>query len=158
MEVVLKDTLSLISYQISLDQVDLEKDISPNLPKIIANQGEIREVFMNLIMNAIKATPQKGRVRITLRNNTSEKKVEFCVEDSGQGISKELMERIFDPFYTSVHENIGLGLYITERLAYKNGGKIYAESEEGRGSLFIVELPYASPSEIPSQTTINETV
>jgi len=68
------------------------------------------------------------------------------------------MERIFDPFYTSVHENIGLGLYITERLAYKNGGKIYAESEEGRGSLFIVELPYASPSEIPSQTTINETV
>ena len=141
LEAVLKDTLSLISYQTSLDQVRLERDISSGLPKFWGSSAEVREIFMNLILNAIQATPEKGHIRISLRLNTVGDKVEFYVEDSGKGISKDDMQKIFEPFYSSAHENVGLGLYITERLVFKNGGKIRAESEEGKGSLFMVELP-----------------
>jgi signal transduction histidine kinase len=162
LETVLKDTLSLISYQTSLDQVHLDRDIASDVPKFFGNQGEIREIFMNLIMNAIKATPEKGRVRITLRNNIDEGRIEFCVEDTGKGLSKEELEKIFDPFYTSAHDKVGLGLYITERLVFKNGGKIYAESEPGKGSLFVVELPYEEESKDErqevSQRPVNEVV
>ena len=158
LETVLRDTMSLISYQSSLDQVTLEKNIAPNLPKIMANQAEIREIFMNLILNAIKVTPEKGKVRITLRTGSAGERIEFCVEDFGPGISKEDMDRIFDPFYTSEHENLGLGLYITERLVFKNKGKIYAESEKGHGSLFIVELPCDSAKNVASQDVVSEVV
>ena len=143
LEAVLKDTLSLISYQMSLDQMRLEREISCSLPKFWGNGTEVREIFMNLILNAIQATPGKGRIRIGLRMNAIGNRVEFCVEDSGKGISKEDMQRIFEPFYSSANENVGLGLYITERLVFKNGGKIRAESEVGKGSLFMVELPFS---------------
>ena len=68
------------------------------------------------------------------------------------------MDRIFDPFYTSENENLGLGLYITERLVFKNKGKIYAESEKGHGSLFIVELPCDSAKNVASQDVVSEVV
>jgi signal transduction histidine kinase len=142
LEVVLKDTLSLISYQMSLDQLNLVKAIDPNLPKYLGNQMEVREIFMTLILNAIQATPSKGEIQISLRLKSVGNVFEFCVQDSGAGISKEELEKIFDPFYTSTHESLGLGLYIAERLVYKHGGRIQAESEEGRGSLFMVELPH----------------
>lgn len=156
LEVVLKDTLSLISYQMSLDQLNLIKDIDPNLPKFWGNQMEVREIFINLILNAIQVTPAKGEIRISLRLKSVGNRFEFCVHDSGRGISKNELDKIFDPFYTSTHESLGLGLYIVERLVYRNGGKICAESEEGRGSLFMVELPRKMVDNTPSSKTLSE--
>jgi len=156
LEAVLKDTLSLISYQMALDQVQLDKEIQPGLPKFWGTSSEIREIFMNLILNAIQATPEKGRVRISLRTNLNGERFEFCVEDSGKGIPEDQLSQIFDPFYTTFQEGAGLGLYITERLVFKNGGRIRVESEPSKGSLFIVDLPASSPSKEAVVKPVNE--
>ena len=78
------------------------------------------------------------------------------MQDSGKGIPKDELEKIFDPFYTSTHESLGLGLYIAERLIYKHGGRIQAESEEGSGSLFMVELPYKVVDNYSSNKPLTE--
>jgi len=156
LEVILKDTLSLISYQMSLDQIQIEKDINASLPKFWGATSEIREIFMNLILNAIQATAEKGKIRIYLGLGQAGDFFQFSVEDYGAGIDEDKIANIFDPFYTTFQDGVGLGLYITERLVLKNGGKIKVESEKDKGSLFIVDLPLLSKNETRSKKPLSE--
>lgn len=106
----------------------------------IKGDGEkLRQAFLNLIINAIQATPAGGCVNVELANNGSASEIVFS--DSGNGISEEALERIFEPFYTTKSDGTGLGLAITRKIIEGHGGSIDVRSEAGRGTKVSVRIP-----------------
>jgi len=140
---VLEDTLSLISYQTSLEAIELTKTIGPNLPVFYANVQEIREVFFNLILNAVQAIGSGGKVHVALGYQEKERVVEIQISDTGRGIEKDNVDKLFNPFFTTRHDGLGLGLFVAKQIVHRYDGSIRVESRAGEGSLFIVRLPYA---------------
>ena len=112
-----------------------------DLPEVECYPGEINQVFMNILTNAIRAIDGEGRVRIT--SEAVEGAVRITIADSGEGMSEEVRARIFEPFYTTrdVGEGRGLGLSIAWGIVEKHGGTIEVESAPGAGSSFVVLLP-----------------
>jgi len=121
-------------------------DIAPNLPEIYADYGQIRQVLINLIENAA-AYSEEGTL-ITVRAKKVSDDVEVSISDQGVGIPKEDLARIFDKFYRGIHKRwkpvgTGLGLAICQAIIANHNGRIWAESEIGRGSIFHFRLPIA---------------
>jgi signal transduction histidine kinase len=119
----------------------------------MANPTEMKQVFMNLTVNALEASASSsGRVRIGGRRDGEW--VELFVEDNGKGMTPEMVERVFEPFFTAKRgagePGTGLGLSITHAIVESHGGRIAAESRgPGKGSRFIVRLP-AKTAELPA--------
>ncbi len=103
--------------------------------------GEIVQVLVNLLVNAIHATCENGRVQLSSHSNAGE--IWICIEDDGSGIPQDVMNRIFDPFFTTkpVGDGTGLGLAISLHIVHNHGGDLRVESEDGRGSRFTLALP-----------------
>jgi signal transduction histidine kinase len=127
------------------------KAMAPELWVLVwADRDKITQVLMNLIGNAIKFTPPQGRVVVSTIRNGKEW-VQVSVEDTGPGISAQEKEKIFDKFYQVAGEEkqkpkgTGLGLAISKSLVELHGGKIWVESEPGRGSTFSFTLPTSDP-------------
>lgn len=124
----------------------LQLEISDGLPRIMADRDRLFQVFGNLIGNAIKFTGKGGRIEVRAEPHGDE--VLFAVADTGIGIPEDDMKYLFSPFWqalTGAKEGAGLGLAITRGIVEAHGGRIWAESEEGRGSIFYFTLPVAPP-------------
>jgi PAS domain S-box-containing protein len=125
--------------------VELVLEAPPDVPPVAADAGQLRQVLSNLIDNAIKYSPDGGTVTIALQPR--DHNVRFAVADSGLGIPQAEQRRIFEKFYrldpdmTRGIGGTGLGLYICRELVRRVGGKIWVESDNGRGSTFFVEIP-----------------
>jgi two-component system NtrC family sensor kinase len=126
-------------------RVTVEQDLQPDLPVIRGNGQELEQVFVNLFVNAAQAMPKNrmGLLRVATRLN--DKTVCITVEDDGPGIPAELLNKIWDPFFTtkSVGEGTGLGLAITLGIIERHSGRITAENRPGGGACFQVRLPAA---------------
>lgn len=103
--------------------------------------NELRQVLLNLILNAIQAVRESGRVRVGVRRSEDERGALFWVSDDGPGIPAQELDRIFDPLYTTKPEGSGLGLAVARDLVHAQGGTIHVESQPGAGSTFTVFLP-----------------
>jgi len=101
----------------------------------------MREVFDNIILNAIQAAKDNGRIIISTNLLEKEKKIEVKFTDNGVGISKEDQERIFNPFFTTKKGGTGLGLSISHRIISEHNGYISIESKQGKGSTMKIVLP-----------------
>jgi signal transduction histidine kinase len=123
-----------------LSGIKLVKELSP-ISNIIGDAEELKQVFVNLIDNAVKAMPGGGSLKLVSRQE--ENKIIIDVSDTGVGIPKEDFERIFDPFYSTRHEGTGLGLSITYRIIREHGGNIKVESKVGEGSTFQLQFTAA---------------
>jgi PAS domain S-box-containing protein len=129
------------------DGVTIELKAPKTLPQVQADSAQLRQVFANLLDNAVKYSPEGGRVRVTLQRANSS--VRLTVRDPGLGIPSSEQRRIFEKFYrldpnmTRGIGGTGLGLYICRELVSRFGGRIWVESKEGEGSTFCVELPAA---------------
>jgi two-component system, OmpR family, phosphate regulon sensor histidine kinase PhoR len=121
----------------------LEMDCPENLPLILADKPRLQQVLVNLLHNAIKYTPSGGRIRISV--NKENQSIRFRIEDNGVGIREEDLPRIFERFYKADRARsgggAGLGLAIARHLIEAHGGRIWAESREGQGSVFSFLLP-----------------
>ena len=119
--------------------IHITKQIDPSLPYVLISQGELEEIFLNLITNAYEASRENGSIRISaVRFNSS---VQIKIEDDGLGVSSQQLRRIFKPFYSTKGEKgTGLGLYITKQIIERRGGKISVKSKEGKGTCFNIEL------------------
>jgi signal transduction histidine kinase len=120
-------------------QIEVSNQIDRGLPPVFVDPQQMGQVLTNLIINACQAMPTGGR--LTLSANVSENRVSLLVSDTGYGIPPENMENLFEPLFTTKAKGIGLGLAVSKRLVEANGGSIGVESEEGKGSTFIVKLP-----------------
>lgn len=142
------DVLSELAPVPAGRQIDVTAELDSDLPLILADGEQIRQVLTNLLGNAYKFTPEGGRVH--LRTQATATEVRLTVTDSGPGIAADQLERIFERFTRAPGEasrrasGTGLGLAIAKNIVEQHGGRIWAESELGRGATFTVALPVAS--------------
>jgi len=142
---VIRDTLSLLEHQFKTARVQVELDLTPDLPPIHGNSGKLQQVFLNLLLNAKEAMPGGGLLRVATLVNGH---VEAVVSDSGAGIAPEHLKRIYDPFFTTKtapragdKRGTGLGLSVSYGIIQEHAGKIHVESAVGAGTTFHLEFP-----------------
>jgi signal transduction histidine kinase len=136
--------LELRAYEQNLESIIVDARLDSNLPEIMADYFQLQQVFLNIIINAeyfMKETHHKGKLTITTEKVGNKVKASFA--DDGPGIDNENLGHLFDPFFTTkeVGRGTGLGLSICHGIVAEHGGRIYVESELGKGATFIVELP-----------------
>jgi signal transduction histidine kinase len=141
---IIEDVLRLRAYEQKVNNIEVDKRLATDLPEIMVDYFQMQQAFLNIIVNAESAMLEahgKGKLAITTERANGAIKVTFT--DDGPGIPKENMKRIFSPFFTTkeVGKGTGLGLSICHGIVSGHGGRIYAESEFGRGATFVVELP-----------------
>jgi two-component system sensor histidine kinase HydH len=119
--------------------VRLERDLPPGLPKVLGEDERLRQVLMNLALNALEATPAGGRVRITAEKRPED--VFVAIDDSGPGIEERIRQRIFEPFFSTKASGSGLGLPIVHAIVTQHGGIVGADSSPLGGARFWFTLP-----------------
>ena len=141
-------SLMLLSEQLRVHNIKLNKSLAKDLPKVEGDKNELQQVFLNLITNARDSidslkSPNGGELIIKSTLSKNKKNIEITFEDTGHGISKEDLSNVFNPFFTtkSPDGGIGLGLSITHRIIENHKGTIEAFSEEGKGATFKITLP-----------------
>jgi two-component system NtrC family sensor kinase len=149
-EPVIDETLSFIEHQLKLKHIKLVKRLSPNLPKVTIDINQIKQVFLNVLLNAIDAMRDGGTLTISAEREGSgaaERQLRITVADTGCGIPTDTIEKVFDPFYTTKDGtgNAGLGLSITKGIIDKHHGTVRIESEVDKGTKVIIGLPAGSP-------------
>jgi len=141
---VVEDTLRLAEYGLRKGKVRVEKDLDPALPLIVGDAHHLQQVFLNLTLNAMAAMPEGGTLYFHSYPSPNESK-EVCVEvtDTGVGIPREQLDKIFDPFYTTKRSGngSGLGLSVSFNIVKEHQGTIEVESTPGQGTTFRVRLP-----------------
>ena len=154
---VLESIVPLVCSELALDNIRLQMNV-PSKTVVCADRHSLEEIFINLIVNACQAMPGGGEIEMTTETVITKESakdlggrlwqspaeqgmVTITIQDTGPGIPKEQLRRIFEPFYTTKASGTGLGLYVVKQLVEKNGGKVEARSEVGRGTIFAVVLP-----------------
>ena len=144
--------LRLVRFKLERRNIDLQLDLAPHLPPVLADRQLLQEVIMNLLLNAADAVEDGGFVRLGTSVRADE--AVLTVEDRGQGIEEHLQDQIFDPFFTTKQpgEGTGLGLSIVLGIVQAHGGSIRVDSRPGAGATFTIHLPVAGnhPTEDPS--------
>jgi signal transduction histidine kinase len=150
----LRDAFVFTEHLLLRHGIMLEKHLAPELPPVWGNSARLQHVFTNLLINAQQATPSGGTVRVLTERAEQPKGVWVHVEDTGEGIPPEALERIFEPFYTRKEHGTGLGLSIAKQIIEEHGGEIRVASELGKGARFSVFLPADDAHTIdPTQQT-----
>lgn len=151
---IIEDTVRIIEPPAHLRDIAITLDLDPSLPQVWADPDQIKQVVMNLLVNAQHAIDADGSITICTRQMPLSgtgmiPMVEFSVTDTGCGIPEENLRRIFDPFFTTkVAVGTGLGLSVSHGIVEAHGGTIDVESEVGRGSTFRVRLPLVQSPEL----------
>ncbi|HYS18881.1 MAG TPA: GAF domain-containing protein [Candidatus Binatia bacterium] len=139
---VLEQTLSMVRRQGALDSITLREEYAPGLAPVEVDVPRIKQVFLNLINNAVYVMRDRGG-SLTIRSSANGAMVQVEVTDTGTGIAPEHLDRIFEPFFTTKPEvsGTGLGLSVSLGIVESHGGAIEVQSELGKGSTFTVKLP-----------------
>ncbi len=140
---VVRQTITFLQNEARHRGIEITTNLQPDLPLIASDAGQLQQVFLNIIDNAIDAIGKDGSIHVATMAVHDPEEVIVTIKDSGPGIPKEKLEKIFDPFFTTkkVGEGTGLGLTISFTIIQKLGGRIKVESEEGHGAAFIISLP-----------------
>ncbi|GAI21561.1 unnamed protein product [marine sediment metagenome] len=138
---VVERAFSLVGHQAELQGIQVIKELTPSLPKVMVDFDQLQQVCTNLILNAIQAMPDGGR--LTLRTSLDgNDQVKIEVEDTGCGISEENLHKLFTPFFTTKGKGkgVGLGLAVAYGIIQRHKGRIEVQSEEGEGTTFTIYL------------------
>ena len=152
---VIEDVLRFVFNPATLQRIELKRELATDLPKVWGDADMIKQVVLNIVVNATQAIADKGRVVVESRlidprdaRDTRGPMVEFSISDTGCGIPETNLKRIFEPFFTSkeVGQGTGLGLSVSYGIVKAHGGSIKVESVVGEGSTFRVRLPTTAPA------------
>jgi two-component system NtrC family sensor kinase len=141
---ILEDVLKLRAYEHKVNNIEVEKQLTADLPEIMIDYFQMQQVFLNIIVNAESAMLEaKGSGKLVITTGQRNNNVKVTIADNGPGIARKNLRRVFDPFFTTkeVGKGTGLGLSICHGIVTEHGGKIYAESVVNEGATFVVELP-----------------
>jgi two-component system NtrC family sensor kinase len=148
---LLQNVVALVRKRLQQGSIEVDLELAPDLPLIMATGDHLKQVFLNVIINALEAMPHGGRLDIRTRHvseHGDQKKVyadagflEIEFADTGVGIPAEHINNIFDPFFTTKSKGMGLGLSVSYGIVERHGGQIQVESKVGKGTTFIVRLP-----------------
>jgi len=139
---LIKEVLGFLESEALYNRIRIEKSFAEKLPVVFSDRGQLQQIFLNIINNAIDAVGKDGLIVLSAELHNQEM-VEVKIKDSGHGMSHETVKRIFDPFFTTKEagKGTGLGLSITYGLVKKLGGEILVESKIDKGTIFSVRLP-----------------
>lgn len=141
---IVEEGLYFLEARCTKAGIEIHRNLSPNVPEIIADPALLNQVLVNLVVNAVQAMPEGGK--LTVATGYSESQVWLFVEDTGSGMSDETQKQAFVPFFTTkeVGEGTGLGLSVVHGIVTSHGGTIEMNSEQGRGTCFHIRLPISS--------------
>jgi signal transduction histidine kinase len=140
---LLKPMLGLVRIDAQKQHIQIVEDYPEELPAICADESQMQQALLNVLLNAIQAMPDGGT--LTVRVAVVAQSVRITISDTGAGIAPENLAKIFSPFFTTKHRGTGLGLAITRTIVEKHHGTITVESEPGRGTTFTLEFAACQP-------------
>jgi signal transduction histidine kinase len=145
---ILLDVLSLVDHQLEGAHIKVRRELADHLPPVRGNENRLQQVFFNLVLNARDAMPKGGW--LTLRTRADDDAVVAEIGDTGDGIRKEDIKRIYDPFFTTkgIGRGTGLGLSVSYGILQEHGGAIFVDSAPGQGTTFQVALPPLRVAEV----------
>jgi len=135
---ILDYVLDLYSNEFLKKDISVEKEYFPGQGDVVCDENQIKQVFINLVLNSIEAIPQGGIIKVGTRRK--DEIVEITIEDTGKGISPDKLKHLFDAFYTTKDEGTGLGLFVVHQIIENNNGKILIDSELNKGTTVKVVL------------------
>ncbi|HEX5855754.1 MAG TPA: ATP-binding protein, partial [Thermoanaerobaculia bacterium] len=138
----LEEALSLAQHKMQLQGITVVKKLE-DTGAVNADFGQLRQAFMNILLNACDAMPQGGTLTLNTHFYSGSREVDISVADTGAGIPPELVSRIFDPFFTTKEKGTGLGLSVVYGIVEKHGGSMQVESRVGKGTTMTIRLPLA---------------
>ncbi len=141
MNALVEEVHRLIATHLRHRNIAFAFEPDPSLPRMLVIRDQVKQVLLNLCLNAVEAMPDRGQLRIETGFNAVSGEVMTAITDSGSGINPEDIPSIFDPFFTKKEGGTGLGLFITYEIIQRHSGRVEVESELGRGSTFRVWLP-----------------
>ena len=142
---VIERTLALANKYLQHRHIAVKQDLAPGLPPVMAVPGELRQVLLNLVLNAVEAMPGGGTLTVTsFLTNDGQQAV--SISDTGRGIPPEHLDRIFEPFFSTKESGTGLGLSVSYNVIQAHGGEITVQSQIDSGSTFTVLLPSTTDS------------
>ncbi|MBI1952625.1 MAG: HAMP domain-containing protein [Candidatus Omnitrophica bacterium] len=143
---LLDESIRLVAHQASLQSVEVVKKYGSGLPPVEADSGQIKQVFVNIILNAVQAMPEGGT--LTLETKVSEGHLVTVIRDTGVGIPPEAIPKVFDPFFTTkeVGKGTGLGMSVSYGIIQRHQGEISLASEVGKGTAVTLKLPLKGSS------------
>jgi PAS domain S-box-containing protein len=155
MNTLVSKTLGLRAHEMSIHNIEVITRLAPYLPQILADQSQMQQVFLNIILNAEQSmTKAHNGGHLEVRTTRVGDHIRVAFKDDGLGIAKENMSKLFEPFFTTkeVGEGTGLGLSISYGIVQQHGGRIYARGRSGPGAIFVVELPIVAKPDQPESS------
>lgn len=144
---VVENVLALAAKQLQHGQVTVHQRLAPNLPPLEAVSDQLKQVFLNIVINAVEAMPEGGDLYVDTRLTPDGRWITVSFTDTGIGLSPEEQANIFEPFYTTKTKGTGLGLSVSYGIIERHGGSIEVHSQPGQGSRFTVKLPVSQPDQ-----------
>ncbi len=148
-----EEVLGLVGHDLTLNNIDVQKDFPRNFPIILGDRKQVQEVFFNIIRNAAQAMEESTQGRIAISGFVDNGSIVVRIADNGPGIPQDKIAQIFNPFYTTKApgKGTGLGLFIVKQVVEKNKGTIAVESEVGVGTTFALRFPSATKTMMAAQ-------
>ncbi|WP_144462202.1 PAS domain-containing sensor histidine kinase [Bacillus pumilus] len=137
---IVKDTMDLLHAQANLGNVQMHLNVMDEIPLIYCEQNQLKQVFINILKNAIEVMPRKGNVYVSIQRK-GEEHIVISLRDEGCGMAEDKLRRLGEPFYTTKERGTGLGLMVSYKIIEEHQGTIEVESEEGVGTVFHLTLP-----------------
>ena len=135
---IVESVAALVENQANSQSVKIEKDLQKNLPEVLIDSEQIKQVLLNLAINSLQAMPNGGQIAFRTSENGK-----FCVvevKDSGNGIDQKIIPKIFDPFFTTKEKGVGLGLSIAHKIVNQHEGSLSVANDSGK-TVFSLHLP-----------------
>jgi two-component system NtrC family sensor kinase len=138
---LLEQVIALNRERLERQRVQVIREWAPEPIMVPLVADRMQQVFLNLILNAAEAMEDGGKLRISINRTEEPGGVTIAFADTGPGIPSDMMDSLYEPFFSTKEEGVGLGLYITRNIVEQHGGRIAAESVEGEGTRFDVWVP-----------------
>lgn len=136
---IMKETIELLNAQAILTNVQIHLEYDP-VPEIYCEPNQLKQVFINILKNAIEVMPKGGNIYVKIRKNTDQT-IKISIQDEGTGIPKEKIKKLGEPFYTTKERGTGLGLMVSFKIIEEHNGKVEVQSKVGYGTTFYITLP-----------------
>ncbi len=137
---LIEEVISLLETEANLNNVQIDTSIHPNIPSIRCDANQMKQVFINVIKNAIEAMPNGGSVSVNIRPE-DDHHISISIMDEGMGIEKERIDRLGEPFYSTKEKGTGLGLMVCQQIIHSHRGKIIFNSKPEKGTTVMITLP-----------------
>ncbi|MBW2055245.1 MAG: GHKL domain-containing protein [Deltaproteobacteria bacterium] len=138
-EDIVEKNITFLASQTKEEGCTIDKQYDNNLPEITADSDMLYQAFLNILINAMQAMPQGGKINVQIRS--SDKAVKIFFEDQGEGIAEDILEKIWDPFFTTKSKGTGLGLGIVKNIIESHGGSVHIINRSVSGARVTVKIP-----------------